>query len=92
MTFIARSKEKPDSGEPHHKVQVTIPGLEFVQRWAMHILPKYFFKVRHYDSSVIRIALSIWQRSACRDQAGGVRGDRVFNSVVIDKVARLYES
>ena len=43
-----RSREKPEPGEPHHKVPVTIPGPEFVQRWAMHILPKHLYQVRHY--------------------------------------------
>jgi len=48
VTFMARSLEKPAPGEPHQKVEVTIPGAEFVHRWALHILPKFLFKVRHY--------------------------------------------
>lgn len=48
VTFMARSLEKPPPGEPHRKVPVTIPGPEFVHRWAIHILPKFLFKVRHY--------------------------------------------
>jgi hypothetical protein len=48
VTFMARSLEKPAPGKPHPKVEVPIPGAEFVRRWAMHILPKRLFRVRHF--------------------------------------------
>ncbi len=48
VTFMARSLKKPAPGEPHAKVPVTIPGPEFVRRWALHILPKFLFRVRNY--------------------------------------------
>ena len=48
VTFMARSLEQPAPGQPHDKVPITIPGAEFVERWALHILPKYLFRVRHY--------------------------------------------
>jgi hypothetical protein len=48
VTFMARSLAKPAPGEPHQKVPIKIPGAEFVRRWALHILPKFLFRVRNY--------------------------------------------
>jgi hypothetical protein len=45
VTFLARSKDKR-AGNPQE--EVPLPGAEFVRRWAMHILPKSFTKVRYY--------------------------------------------
>ncbi len=45
VTFWARSKNKKDGNKPR---EFTLPGVEFVRRWAMHILPKGFTKSRPY--------------------------------------------
>ncbi len=45
VTILARSKDKR-AGNPLK--EVPLPGTEFVRRWAMHILPKGYTKVRYY--------------------------------------------
>jgi len=45
VTFLARDKDKSE-GNP--QVEHTIPGLEFVRRWSLHILPKGFIRSRRY--------------------------------------------
>jgi hypothetical protein len=45
VTFWARSKNKNTGNKPR---PFKLPGVEFVRRWAMHILPKGFTKSRPY--------------------------------------------
>jgi hypothetical protein len=45
VTFWARSKNKQTGNQPR---PFTLPGVEFVRRWSMHILPKGFTKTRAY--------------------------------------------
>ena len=45
VTFWARSKNKQTGNKPQ---PFTLPGREFVRRWAMHILPKGFTRSRAY--------------------------------------------
>lgn len=45
VTFLARSKDK---SQGHPQVEHTIPGLEFLRRWSLHILPKGFMRCRRY--------------------------------------------
>jgi len=45
VTFWARSKDKKTGNKPR---PFKLPGVEFVRRWAMHILPKGFTKTRCY--------------------------------------------
>ena len=45
VTFWARSKNKQTGNRPR---PFTLPGVEFVRRWSMHILPKGFTKTRAY--------------------------------------------
>ena len=45
VTFLARSKDK-SQGNP--QVERTIPGVEFLRRWSLHILPKGFTRCRRY--------------------------------------------
>lgn len=45
VTFWARSKNK-SAGNPSEPY--ALPGVEFVRRWALHILPKGFVKSRGY--------------------------------------------
>lgn len=45
ITFVARSKDK-SRGQP--PVAHTLPGLEFVRRWSLHILPKGLTRCRRY--------------------------------------------
>ncbi len=45
VTFWARGKNKKDGNKPR---EFTLPGTEFVRRWALHILPKGFTKSRPY--------------------------------------------
>ena len=51
VTFLARSKEDALPGQAKEKVSVKISEVKFVQRWAIHILPKSFTRVRHYGMS-----------------------------------------
>ena len=43
VAFWARDKSKTDN-----RVQVRLPGVEFVRRWSLHILPSGFHRVRYY--------------------------------------------
>jgi hypothetical protein len=45
VTFWARSKNKRDGNQPR---EFSLPGVEFVRRWSLHILPKGFTKTRAY--------------------------------------------
>lgn len=45
VTFLARGKDK-SQGNP--QVEHTIPGVEFLRRWSLHILPKGFTRCRRY--------------------------------------------
>lgn len=45
VTFWARSKNKQTGNRPR---PFSLPGVEFVRRWSMHILPKGFTKTRNY--------------------------------------------
>jgi hypothetical protein len=48
VNFWARSTEKPPPGERAAQVPIELSGAEFTRRWALHILPKGFTKVRCY--------------------------------------------
>jgi hypothetical protein len=43
--FMARSKRKGQG-----QVEVSLPQVEFVQQWSLHILPKDFTKTRHFGA------------------------------------------
>jgi len=45
VTFWARSKDKAQ-GNPSRPF--SLPGKEFVRRWAMHVLPKGYTRSRHF--------------------------------------------
>lgn len=45
VTFLARSKDK---SQDNPQVEHTIPGVEFLRRWSLHILPKGFTRCRRY--------------------------------------------
>jgi len=45
VSFWARSTDKTKARQ---QVPVTLPGVEFMRRWCLHILPKGFTKVRCY--------------------------------------------
>lgn len=45
VTFWARSKNKQQGNKPR---PFSLPGVEFVRRWSLHILPKGFTKIRSY--------------------------------------------
>ena len=68
VTFMARSKEDPLPGQAKEKVPVTISEVEFVRRWATHILPKGFTRVRHYGMSGNRHRAAYLQK--CRELLG----------------------
>jgi hypothetical protein len=46
--FWARSQDKPPAGVRPPSVPEQLPAVEFTRRWALHILPKGFVKVRNY--------------------------------------------
>jgi hypothetical protein len=46
--FWARSQDKPPAGVHPPSVPEQLPAVEFTRRWALHILPKGFVKVRNY--------------------------------------------
>ena len=68
VTFLARSKEDALPGQPKEKVPIAISEVEFVQRWATHILPKGFTRVRHYGMSANRHRAAYLQK--CRALLG----------------------
>jgi hypothetical protein len=45
VKFLARSKDK---SQDNPQVEHTIPGVEFLRRWSLHILPKGFTRCRRY--------------------------------------------
>ncbi len=49
VTFMARSLKRTP-GEKTQRVEVKLSGIEFVQRWTQHILPKGFVRSRHYGN------------------------------------------
>lgn len=61
VTFWARSKSK-STGNPSRPFR--LPGIEFVRRWSLHILPKGFTKSRRYGGFSGRHCQSYLQR--CR--------------------------
>ena len=62
VTFLARSKDK-SQGNP--QVERTIPGVEFVRRWSLHILPKGFPRSRRYGG--FHGSKSAWYLRTCRE-------------------------
>ena len=68
VTFLARSKEDALPGQAKEKVPITISEVEFVRRWATHILPKGFTRVRHYGMSANRHRAAYLQK--CRELLG----------------------
>lgn len=64
VTFLARSTEKRADGRRPQQVPVTLEGVEFTRRWALHILPKGFTKVRRYGGYSNRHCKSYLER--CR--------------------------
>ena len=62
VTFWARSKDKK-AGNPSRPFPLS--GIEFTRRWALHILPKGFTKVRRYGGYSGRL---------CRDYLDRCRG------------------
>ena len=46
VKFWAREGTTP--GGDRRQVSVELPGVEFVRRWSLHILPKNYFKTRRY--------------------------------------------
>lgn len=48
VLFWARSKKKQSEGTRPQSVPVKLSAVEFTRRWALHILPKGFVKVRSY--------------------------------------------
>jgi hypothetical protein len=60
VTFWARSKNKQTGNKPR---PFTLPGVEFVRRWSLHILPKGFTKVRTYGGFSTRHRESYLERS-----------------------------
>ena len=78
VTFWARSKNKQTGNQPR---PFTLPGVEFVRRWSMHILPKGFTKTRAYGGFSCRHRQDYLRR--CRellriDEAGVVSPRRRF--------------
>ena len=61
VTFWARSKNKQTGNRPR---PFPLPGVEFVRRWSMHILPKGFTKTRCYGGFSCRHRQDYLQR--CR--------------------------
>lgn len=61
VTFWARSKDKATGNKPRG---FTLPGVEFVRRWSLHILPKGFTKTRCYGGFSCRHREEYLQR--CR--------------------------
>ena len=61
ITFWARSKNKQTGNRPR---PFSLPGVEFVRRWSMHILPKGFTKTRCYGGFSCRHRHDYLQR--CR--------------------------
>jgi len=45
---LVRDNASAAPGKPKKQTEVTIDEIEFVRRWALHILPKGFVRVRHY--------------------------------------------
>ena len=65
VTFWARSKNK-NAGNPSRPFP--LPGIEFTRRWALHILPKGFTKVRRYGGYSGRLCRDYLDR--CRALLG----------------------
>ena len=65
VTFWARSKNKK-AGNPSRPFP--LPGVEFTRRWALHILPKGFTKVRRYGGYSGRLCRDYLDR--CRTLLG----------------------
>ena len=61
VTFWARGKNKQTGNQPR---PFSLPGVEFVRRWSMHILPKGFTKTRCYGGFSCRHRQDYLQR--CR--------------------------
>ena len=65
VTFSARSKDK-SQGNP--QVAHTIPGVEFLRRWSLHILPKGFTRCRRYGG--YHGSRCAWYLDTCRELLG----------------------
>jgi len=61
VAFWARGKNKKTGNQPR---EFSLPGVEFVRRWSMHILPKGFTKTRSYGGFSCRHRQAYLQR--CR--------------------------
>jgi hypothetical protein len=48
VTFSARKGTQAGGDDADDVEEVTLPGVEFVRRWAMHILPKGYTKTRRF--------------------------------------------
>jgi len=65
VTFWVRSKNKRTGNQPR---PFRLPGVEFVRRWSLHILPKGFTKTRSYGGFSCRQRQDYLQR--CRQLLG----------------------
>ena len=65
VTFMARSKDKT-AGNPSRPFKLS--GIEFTRRWALHILPTGFTKVRRYGGYSGRLCRDYLDR--CRESLG----------------------
>ena len=91
VTFLARSKEDALPGQAKEKVPITISEVEFVRRWATHILPKGFTRVRHYGMSANRQRTAYLKK--CRellgiDDTSANTGDREHDEQASEPVDR----
>jgi len=50
MTFLARAGTTP--GGTAEQIEITLPTVEFVRRWSLHILPRGYTKTRRYGGWV----------------------------------------
>ena len=77
VAFWARDKSKTDN-----RVQVRLPGVEFVRRWSLHILPSGFHRVRYYGG--LHPSKRKAYQSRCRTLLGESSSDDEHPAVSIE--------
>jgi len=68
VTFLVRDNDRAAAGRRKQQQAITIPATEFVERWALHILPKGFVRVRNYGHASASNRKEYLQR--CRQLLG----------------------
>lgn len=82
-----KAKDYENAGK---QIEVTVPGVEFIRKFLMHVLPKGFVKIRHYGLLASRIKKE--KMTLCRNILGCKQYiSQLRDKTVAEKLEILYK-